>query len=350
MLMVTTACGTATAPGSTPIRSTAPAASPIRIVYNGVAGSSDGPLRIHEELIAQGPERIRLEFDSSEMSPMTFVYDGKRLLVHDPEEFRPWILYDAPREHPDQFSMVSHVFSGPGGAEFAKGCHSARIVGHKTILDRAAVGYHCAAQHHADGSSESGGVVWFDGETGLLLRAGPFRVVTIDEHPVVTNATFSTDPPPGAKIEHFAARQAGKAAPDFSLQRVDAPGAVRLAAYRNQPLVLAFFSSDIYFDPHGEECHRCIPALLDMQRLTAGGTDPAVLGVQEGEKGKPGYPLIPHGLLLPVVNDPAFEVEESYGLDNQVAFAFIGSDGRVHRVFNRPPSEAELKAALADLK
>jgi hypothetical protein len=110
--------------------------------------------------------------------------------------------------------------------------------------------------------------------------------------------------------------------------------------------VLAFFLSDIVFDPHGESCPRCVPALLSLQRLTSNGTAPAVLAVQEGDVGKPGYPLVPKGLHLDVANDPDLEVQHSYGLSSQVGFAFIGSDGKVHRTFDGAPTDQQLRTAL----
>jgi hypothetical protein len=322
-------------------------------VYRDHEQTSDGPYRLREELTAAGPEHIRLEMRSNQMAPMLLVYDGRKLLVHDAEEYRPWTLYDAPNEHPDALSIVSNMFAAPESAVFAKSCRSAKVVGHKTVLGRAAVGYHCGAQHFADGVSQSALVEWLDQRTGVLLQVGGLHATVFDESPVITGATFSTRPPAGAKVEHFAARRTasgGKAAPGFDLRRVDADGRVRLSDHASRPLVLAFFASDIYFDPHGEDCRRCLPALLTVQRLTAGGTDPAVLAVQGGEEGKPGYPLIPRGLHLPVGNDPGFDVEQSYGLSSQVAFAFIGSDGTVRKEFDRPPTDAELRAALADLR
>ena len=91
-------------------------------------------------------------------------------------------------------------------------------------------------------------------------------------------------------------------------------------------------------------------ALLELQRLSDGGTRPAVLAVQEGESGKPGYPLIPEGLRLAVVADPGVEVQHSYGLSELVGFAFIGTDGTVHRVFNEAPTDQQLKDAVDALR
>ena len=98
------------------------------------------------------PDHVRYAISASGFAPMLFVYDGKRLLVHDPEEYRPWQLYDAPEEHPDQFASVSNAFSTPGSVEFAKNCRSAKVVGHQKILGRPATGYRCAGDHDSDGS------------------------------------------------------------------------------------------------------------------------------------------------------------------------------------------------------
>jgi hypothetical protein len=119
--------------------------------------------------------------------------------------------------------------------------------------------------------------------------------------------------------------------------------------YPGRPLVLAFFASDIVFDAHGEECGRCIPSLLALQRETAGGTSPSVLAVQSGEWGKPGFPLVPRGLRLAVANDPGGDVQRSYGLSGWVGFAFIGSDGKVQRLFEKPPTDQQLQEALDGL-
>src|SRR3954451_9740213 len=108
---------------------------------------------------------------------------------------------------------------------------------------------------------------------------------------------------------------APKDAPSFPLKRVNAPGTASLTDYADQPLVLAFFSSDLVFDIHGETCPGWVTSLLTLQRLTAGGTPPRVLALQGGDEGKPGSPLIPRGLHLNVANDPNSDVQHAYGLD-----------------------------------
>ena len=176
------------------------------MTYEAHAKGSDGPYSSHAVLIAAGPERVRLEIESTGMAPMLFVYDGQRLLVHDAEGYRPWSLFEAPEEHPDQFQAVSHVYADPDSAEFAEGCRSATVVGHKPVLGRRAVGYHCATQHSADGSVSFAHVDWLDQRTGLLLQSGAIHATSIDEHPHITASTFSTEPPRGAKVAVYAAR------------------------------------------------------------------------------------------------------------------------------------------------
>ncbi len=325
---------------------------PVAVHYEARGPSSEGPVHERIDLIAADPTHVRLRLRGTGHAPLLFVYDGRRLLEHDPEEFRHWILYEAPLEHPDQLAVVSDVFTDPAGEAFRKQCRSARVVGHRVILGRRAVGYHCAGRHHRDGSSEAGGVEWLDEQSGLLLRAGPLRATSVDEHPSLTRATFSTTPPRGAAVETYAARRPVggglRTAPGFHLHRLGG-GSVGFAQYAGKPLVLAFYLSDIVFDVSGDSCPRCVPSLLTLQRLTSSGTDPAVLVVQEGEVGKPGYPLVPKGLHLDVANDPDLEVQHAFGLSNQVGFVFIGSDRLVHREFDKAPSDRQLRTALADL-
>ncbi len=115
-----------------------------------------------------------------------------------------------------------------------------------------------------------------------------------------------------------------------------------------RPYVLAFFSSDLYFD-HGELCPRCVPALLLVQQLSHHGTDPTVLAVQNGERGKPGFPLVPAGLRLRIANDPDTALQHAYGLTHEVGFAFVGSDGTIGQSSTTRPSSTEISDALSTL-
>src|SRR4051794_7216064 len=362
LLFATAACGSSPTAGkhrsSQPSTTVAlPTAPAIAVTFEDHEHTSEGPYHAHAVLIAAGPTHIRYALKSSGFAPMLFILDGHRLLVHNPEEYRPWSLYEAAKEHPYPFGAVSSLFEEPSSARFAKGCPSATVVGRKTILGRNVVGYHCAAQHFGDGRVNFAHVDWRDHRTGLLLQSGHLHATSIDDHPRITASTFSTQPPAGAKVAVYAAqKQPGgtlKQAPDFQLKRVagtGGDGTIGLSDYPHRPLVLAFFVSDLTFDPTGESCHGCVRALLGLQGLTDGGTDPAVLAVQEGDPGKPGYPLIPKGLRLPVVGDSGFDLQHSLGLSGQVGFAFIGSDKKVLRLNNKAPTDQQLSDALRALR
>src|SRR3954447_3301002 len=362
LLFATAACGGSPTAGkhrsSQPSTTVAlPTAPAMAVTFEDHEHTSDGPYHAHAVLIAAGPTHLRYALKSSGFAPMLFILDGHRLLVHNPEEYRPWSLYEAAKEHPYPYAAVSSLFEDPSSAGFAKGCPSATVVGHRTILGRNVVGYHCAAQHFADGRVNLAHVDWRDHRTGLLLQSGHLHATSIDEHPRITASTFSTQPPAGAKVAVYAAqKQPGgtlKQAPDFQLKRVAGTGdggTVSFSNYAHRPLVLAFFVSDLTFDPKGESCHGCVQALLTLQRLTDDGTELAVLAVQEGDAGKPGYPLIPKGLRLDVVGDLGSDVQHSFGLSGQVGFAFIGSDKKVYQLFNEAPTDQQLADALHALR
>ena len=93
-----------------------------------------------------------------------------------------------------------------------------------------------------------------------------------------------------------------------------------------------------------------MPALLLAQQLSHHGTDPTVLAVQNGERGKPGVPLVPAGLRLRIANDPDTSLQHAYGLTHEVGFAFVGSDGTIQTVIDHPATSTELSDALSTLE
>jgi hypothetical protein len=250
------------------------------------------PFAVHVDAIVAGSNHARIRLEETGFAPRVYVWDGVRLLVHDPEAFRPWILYEAPDEHPDSFGLVEAYLPDPGLTRLKHDCKSAAVVGHKTILGRDATGYHCAGQHFPDGSSMDAYVVWVDPNKGLLLQQDSMHLSSAGDAPPVTSATFSTDPPPGAKVQHFGARTDRSGSPveaaDFHLKLSDGTD-VALADYAGKPLVLVFVSSDLAFGM-ADGCPRCASAFQTLRTETAGGTRPAVLMVQGGEEGKPGSP------------------------------------------------------------
>jgi hypothetical protein len=177
----------------------------VAVQYDGRGQSSEGPYREHIDLTIAGDEHVRVRIKATGMASMLYVWDGTRLLVHFPEGYRPWSLYESAAQHPDELDVVSGWRQRHDSAAFKKGCRSAKIVGHKRILGRSAVGYHCGAVHDPDGMSMSAFVQWRD-RTGLLLQLGGLRATSIDESPRVTDSTFSTRPPAGAKVAVHAVR------------------------------------------------------------------------------------------------------------------------------------------------
>ena len=98
--------------------SASPSGPAIEVVYDGKEQSSDGPLRIHMDVVLAGHDGARVSLRQTGMAPMLFVWDGVRLLVRQPEGARPWSLYEAADEHPDQLQMVSQWRLRPGTASF----------------------------------------------------------------------------------------------------------------------------------------------------------------------------------------------------------------------------------------
>ena len=343
---------TTAAPSATHAAGGSAAPKALKVTYDG-PGANRGNRRIHLVLLVSGTHHARLDSEIATYPPMSSVWDGRRLLVHEPEEYRPWILYEAPEEHPDALDQVTGWRLDPTSAAFARDCPSAARIGRRTILGRTAVGYRCGAVHTSQ-LDRGARNLWLDEETGLLLVDPPLSATAIDESPTVTGSTFSTRPPAGSEVTVYGPRKAKEdgqhgRAPGFSLERLHG-GTARLADYAGRPVVLAFFASDLVYDPAGEECHRCIPSLLDLQRETSGGTHPAVLAVQGGDRGKPGHLLVPDGVRLPVANDPGFDVQHAYGLEGRVAFAFVGADGTVHQVIDGPATGQQLRTALDGLR
>jgi peroxiredoxin len=278
------------------------------------------------------------------------VWDGSRILEHDGDSVFPYTIYEAPFEHPDELAPIQEFMIGDPTINPNPMCkHAEPLTGAPQVLGRTTIRYRCQPSN----DSLLGATILVDQSTGLLLRSGPLRVSRVDTSPTITPDTFSTQAPPGAKVDTIAAKRptapkpTDQKAPPFRLQLLDG-GTVSSAEFGGRPYVLAFFSSDLYFD-HGELCPRCVPALLLAQQLSHRGTDPMVLAVQNGERGKPGFPLVPPGLTLPIANDPDTALQHAYGLTHEVGFAFVGSDGTIRTVIDHPASSKEISDALSTL-
>ena len=331
----------------------------------GASEFADGPVAVHFELrftqdgespkgtidvIAAGPRKVRVAVVGPEIGRLVEVWDGTRLLEHDKDSVFPYTIYEAPSEHPDELAPIQEFMIGDPTTSTNPLCkHAERLAGERQLRGRTAIPYRCQASN----SSLLNGRILVDESTGLLLRSGPLHVSRVDDSPTVDADTFSTQAPPGAKVDVIAAKHTTRPkpshqeAPPFRLDLLDGD-AVSSAELDGRPYVLAFFSSDLYFD-HGELCPRCVPALRLVQQLSHHGTDPTVLAVQNGERGKPGFPLVPTGLRLRIANDPSSALQHAYGLTHEVGFAFVGSDGTIRAVIDHPASSNEISDALSTL-
>ena len=301
------------------------------------------------DVIAAGPRKVRLKVVGPDIGRILEVWDGTHLLEHDQDSVFPYTVYEAPSEHPDELSGIQEFMIGDPTSNPNPLCkHAERLTGARQVRGRTAIRYRCQPNN----DSLLGATILVDQSTGLLLRTGPLHG-RVDTSPTVTANTFSTQAPPGAKVDIIAAKHPTgskpphQKAPPFRLQLLDG-GTVSSAEFDGKPYVLAFFSSDLYYD-HGEICPRCVPALLLAQQLSHHGTDPTVLAVQNGERGKPGLPLVPAGLTLRIANDPDTALQHAYGLTHEVGFAFVGSEGAIRAVIDHPATSTEISDALSKL-
>jgi hypothetical protein len=344
--VVLAACGSSsTTQKSTPQGGATASTKAVELVYDESERVEGQRFRVHADVIVLGTDHARLRLSETGMGSMLFVWDGHRLLVHSPEDSRPWGLYDVPSEHPDQFNVLRSYLPDPGAAFLKQQCTDVTVVGHKQVNGQSATGYRCPAQHHPDGSSQSAFTVWIDDSTGLTVPSSSSSHLTVRRGVHVDASTFSTEPPPGAEVTHYGPEKVAKAAP-FTLKRRDG-STVALSDYHGKPLVLVFASSDLAFAP--EDDPEAFAALRAVASQTSGGRKPSVLLIQFGDEGKPGFPLKLPGVGLDTALDPSAQVESAYGLDGQLALAFVGSDGSVHRTFNRAPSADLIRSALAAL-
>jgi len=302
------------------------------------------------DVLAAGPRKVRVKVVGPEIGRIVEVWDGARLLEHDQDSVFPYTIYEAPSEHPDELAGIQELMIGDPTTSPNPLCkHAERLTGARPVLGRTTIRYRCQPRN----DNLLGNTILVDRSTGLLLRSGPLHASRVDTSPTVTPDTFSTQAPAGAKVDIIAAKHptrskpSNQEAPPFRLQLLDG-GTVSSAELDGRPYVLAFFSSDLYFD-HGELCPRCVAALLQVQHLSHQGNAPTVLAVQNGARGKPGFPLVPPGLRLRVANDPDTALQHAYGLTHEVGFAFVGSDETIRAVIDLPASSNEISDALSTL-
>ena len=125
----------------------------------------------------------------------------------------------------------------------------------------------------------------------------------------------------------------GKAAPDFTLDRLDRPGALRLSSLRGQVVVVNFWAS--WCNP----CKQEAPALQAASKRW--GKRVVVLGVDVNDpRGDARGFMRKYGLTYPVVHDNKNVTSPKYGLTGLPETFFLDRRGRIvsHVI-------AELKAA-----
>jgi peroxiredoxin len=329
------------------------------------SGSDQGPIAVSYELevnsegtsvtfevnVVSDTERVRSETDyvgRDSFDPALSVWDGKRLYLYRPEFAEKYLLFEAPEEHPDELTWLQ-VLGGRVGTEgFARFCPGAdRLAESRSIADRPAVGYRCGPGPLEEVFST--GEAWFDQATGVLLEAGRYHATSVTTDPEVDSETFSTEPPEGADVTVYPAKEGtyGQKAPGFELKLDEGGGTVRLSDYRGKPVVLVPFSSDLYFGP-GYECPDCFPSLEALLEMTDGGTDPSVLAIQSGEVVREGRPPAPPGVTLTLLDDPKSTIHQTYGLSmgHQMAFVFIDGRGLIRHVIDDKATREDFEAGL----
>jgi hypothetical protein len=339
---------------TTAVETTSPKpAAHVTFIWEGDDEGGEGAGRVTTDVIT-APRlganiTTNLFGDLDETTPgevLRLIWDGSKLLSYGSMSYPKYTLYEAPDEHPDAWAGMGLWTRDLMCVTTGTTCQNANQ--HRRVLSRETDGYRCtiAASEMQEAHTDT---YWFDSQTGALLEATGLRAHSFKLLPNVDPQTFSTQPPAGSHPAVLAARKPGTAGsvtvPQFKLERL-AGGTVDRASLTGHPYVIAFFSSDVPWDLP-DSCTGCLAALQSLQRITKNGTDPVVLAVQVGSRGKPGYPFPTPAVHLPMANasDPA--LQHALGFANQFAVAFVGADGKVKAGFDRAPTDDELGQGLA---
>lgn len=177
------------------------AASPGLMVeahYSTWGRSSQEPVPGVVDVISAGTSHVRLNMQIHDGDERLYVYDGRRLLVHDTSRVVPYLLYEAPGEHPDVLAAVRSWRLDPTSRVFAHLCRGAEPVGRTaSIATRNAVGFRCSAPKQQRGQA---GTIWLDRDTGVLLKNEAMLARSVSTSPELDASLFSTRPPRGAKV------------------------------------------------------------------------------------------------------------------------------------------------------
>jgi hypothetical protein len=87
----------------------------------------------------------------------------------------------------------------PAGEEFAQDYPQARRAGTEQIVGRTTVHYRCTPKTDPNGA-RGPAQIWLDQATGLLMKDDESHIQSVDFNAPVDADTFSTQPPPGAKV------------------------------------------------------------------------------------------------------------------------------------------------------
>lgn len=166
--------------------------------YSMRGQSSRGPVRGVVDVVSAGSSQIRVHMKIYDVGESLYVYDGRRLLVRDTGRDVPYVLYEAPLEHPDVFAALRSWRLDPAGGRFARLCKGAEAVARTaTIASRTALGFRCSAPRQPRGQA---GTIWLDRDTGVLLENDAVRARSVSTSPEVDTTTFSTRPPLGVQV------------------------------------------------------------------------------------------------------------------------------------------------------
>jgi hypothetical protein len=130
----------------------------VEVRYSMQGQDSERPRRGDVDVVSTGSFHVRVDMKVHNVVERRYVYDGRRLLVHDPRYAIPYTLYESPGEHPQALAVVRSWRLDPASEVFAHLCMGAQKVSKTpTIAGRTAVGYNCRVpKHHSEEKARCG--------------------------------------------------------------------------------------------------------------------------------------------------------------------------------------------------